>query len=376
MMERPRTPYWEWVEGEGLPVVEGYGIEDVRAVDLVPWPRTGGMGAIVRLYGMEGMSGLYLAEIPPGGALNPEKHLYEEVITVLDGRGFTEILHPDGSKQFFEWGRGSVFAPPLNWEHRLINGGQEPVRFMAVTNAPLIMDMFHNLDFVFASEYRFRDRYDAQAGYFAAGEKRYHAGPTNSNVWETNFIPDIETASIDAYEVKGSGVRITGFEMAGNALIGHMSAWPVGRYHKAHYHGPGTVLLILRSEGYVLIWPKQAGVRPYENGREDDVVEFRWGRGSIYTPPNGWFHQHFNTGPEPALQLAVRYGSRLHPIELHIANRRIDAGSTTSLREGGTLVEYEDEDPEIRRRYEAALRAKGIPCDMPPVTYRSDLVLV
>jgi oxalate decarboxylase/phosphoglucose isomerase-like protein (cupin superfamily) len=269
-----------------------------------------------------------------------------------------------------------VFAPPVNWEHRLINGSQEPVRYMAVTNAPIVMDVFHNTDFVFHSDFQFTDRYDGREGYFTAGETRYRAGRNNSSVWETNFIPDLETASIDMHEAKGSGVQITSFEMSGNSLIGHMSAWPAGRYHKAHYHGPGAVLLILRSEGYVLIWPKEAGARPYENGNEKDVVEFHWKRGSIYTPPAGWFHQHFNTGREPALQLAVRYSGRLHPVEFQVHFRRQEDGSVTSLRDGGTLLEYEDEDPDIRRRYEAALRARGIPCEMPPVAYRSDLVLV
>jgi hypothetical protein len=164
--------------------------------------------------------------------------------------------------------------------------------------------------------------------------------------------------------------------MSENSLIGHISDWPVGHYHKAHYHGPGAVLLILRSEGYVLLWPKDAGARPYQSGRESEVVEFRWKPGSIYTPPSGWFHQHFNTGRERARQFAVRYGGRLHPVEFKIAAKRAEEGVMTSIRDGGTLIEYEDEDPEIRQRYEATLRANGIPCDMPPVVYRSDLLPV
>jgi oxalate decarboxylase/phosphoglucose isomerase-like protein (cupin superfamily) len=376
MIERPPTAYWQWVQSEGLPVVEGHGVEDVRAVELAPWARTGGKGAFVRLYGMEGMTGLYLAEIPPGGALNPEKHMYEKVITILDGRGFTEILHPDGSKQFFEWGRGSVFAPPLNCLHRLINGGQEPVRFMANTNAPLIMDLYHNPEFVFNCDFQFTDRYDAREGYFAVGDRRYRAGAHQANIWETNLIPNVEQALVDSRDAKGSGVKITQFEMSGNTVVGHIADWPVGRYHKAHYHAAGAVLFILRSEGYVLIWPKDAGVRPYENGRERDVVEFHWKPGSIYTPPSGWFHQHLNTGPEPARQLAIRYGSQLHPTEFELTARRAEAGIMLSIREGGTIIEYEDEDPEIRRRYEAALRARGVPCDMPPVVYRADPVAV
>jgi hypothetical protein len=42
-----------------------------------------------------------------------------------------------------------------------------------------------------------------------------------------------------------------------------------------------------------------------------------------------------------------------------------------SVREGGTLIEYEDEDREVRRRFEADLGKKGIRCTMPPVAYRA-----
>jgi hypothetical protein len=42
----------------------------------------------------------------------------------------------------------------------------------------------------------------------------------------------------------------------------------------------------------------------------------------------------------------------------------IRAGVYTSVKKGGTLIEYEDEDPEIRRTYEAELERKGIAPDM------------
>ena len=92
---------------------------------------------------------------------------------------------------------------------------------------------------------------------------------------------------------------ITCFEIAGNSLVGHLSQWPAGLYHKAHYHGPGSVLFGLQSNGYVLLWSKDLGTRPYESGNGDGVVEMSWKDGSVYCPPGGWFHQHFNIGSEP-----------------------------------------------------------------------------
>jgi oxalate decarboxylase/phosphoglucose isomerase-like protein (cupin superfamily) len=366
-----KTAYGKWIRQQGVPVYEGHGLEDVRELCMSSWPRMGGRGAIIQLYGMEGLTGMYVAEIPPGGALEPERHLYEEIICILDGNGAMEIWQEGAPKRSFEWGKYSVFAPPLNCFHRMVNGGREPVRFLAVTNAPLIMDVFHNADFVFNCPYPFKDRYDGEENYFAVGSKRYELD--RQHIWETNFIADVIAASLGARDIKGAGVELTQFELAGNGLIGHVSQWPAGRYHKAHYHGPGAILLGLQSSGYVLLWPKDAGARPYESGNEDQVLELQWREGSVYCPPDKWFHQHFNTGRQPARHLALRYSGRIFPLGMRVAAKVMmqgeDGAPYTSIRDGGTLIEYEDEDPEIRRRYEAALTKTGVANQMPPVRY-------
>ncbi len=124
-MER-MTTYEGWIRQEGIPIVEGYGIEDFREIKREPWSRTGGKGAYIQLKGMEGFTGMYIGEIPPGGLLNPERHIYDEVIYILQGRGATEVWwgNGDGRKVSFEWGEGGVFAVPLNSTHRLYKGGE------------------------------------------------------------------------------------------------------------------------------------------------------------------------------------------------------------------------------------------------------------
>lgn len=360
-----KTAYFKWMKGEGLPVNEGHGVEDVRELPLAPWPRSGGRGCFVQLYGMEGVSGMYVAEIPRGGALEPEKHLYEEVICILEGQGATEVWQEGGPKRMFEWGPYSLFAPPLNTWHRLINGGREPAKFLAITNAPLIMDVFHNPNFVFGCPYEFSDRYRGEEDFFAVGNKRYEQGM--QHVWETNFIPDIKAARLDEREAKGAGVQITQFEVSGNGLIGHISEWPEGRYHKAHYHGPGAVLLGLESSGYVLLWSNESGTQPFQNGHGDEVIQINWKEGGVYCPPNGWYHQHFNTGPGKARHLAVRYGSRIHTLGFMLPGKRQEDGVYLTRKEGGTLIDYDEEDPEIRRRYEAALKKSGVVSRMLPL---------
>ncbi len=358
-----KTPYFKWMGEEGLPIVEGHGVEDVRGLNLVPWRRMGGKGCFINLYGMEGVTGMYIAEIPAGGALEPEKHLYEEVICILVGQGATEVWQDGGAKRMFEWGQHSLFVPPVNAWHRLINGGREPVRFLAVTNAPLLIFVFHRPDFLFNCPYQFSDRYQGEEDYFAMGKKRYEIGM--QHVWETNFIADIQSASLDVREVKGAGVQITQFEASGNGLIGHLSEWPEGNYHKAHYHGPGAILLGLQSSGYVLLWAKEFGPQPFENGHGDQVTQFSWKGGSVYCPPSGWYHQHFNTGPSKARHLAVRTGSRLHSWGFTLPAKRQEDGVYLTSKQGGTLIDYDEEDPEIRRRYEAALKQTGVTSQMP-----------
>ncbi len=364
------TSYELWMRQERVPVCEGYGVEDVRAIARQPWARTGGKGAFIQLRGMEGFTGMYVGEIPPGAALNPERHLYEELIYILEGVGATEVWSAQGAQQKaqFEWQAGSLFAVPLNSWHRLINGSREPVVFLAVTSAPLMLDLLHDTDFVFGCDCDFNQRFDGRPDYFVPSSKREERG--GFMVWDSNFIADARSALVDPSEAKGSGVRITSFDMGGSTLVGHLAEWPVGRYHKAHFHQGGAILLILRSEGYTLMWPQEAGMRPYQRKRENQVVKVDWREASVVSPPTGWFHQHFNTGKEPARQLAFRYSGQSGKYLLGVAKFLNKEGVRTSTREGGTLIEYEDEDPQIRRDYEAALKKESVAMQMPAIAYR------
>jgi mannose-6-phosphate isomerase-like protein (cupin superfamily)/oxalate decarboxylase/phosphoglucose isomerase-like protein (cupin superfamily) len=359
-----KTGYELWLDREGLPVTEGHGVEDIKAIPRGRWDRLGGSGAYVSLDGMFGTTGMYVAEIPPGASLEPERHLYQEIVYILDGQGATEVWQEGKPKQTFEWNEGSLFAPPLNAWHRLHNGSNRPALFLGMTDAPVVFDLFRDPGFVMDCDVTFAERFNGEDSYFSESEQR-SLSASGWMVWETNFVSDARSALLDAAEFKAAGGRLTQFEISGNSLIGHVSEWPAGRYHKAHYHAAGAVLLGLRSEGYVLMWPNQIGPRPFESGHGDEVVRIEWGVGSVYSPPLGWFHQHFNTGKEPARHLALRFGSRKHPVGFHLAGKRMESATSMSIRDGGTLIDYEDEDPEIRRMFERALAERGVPCEMP-----------
>ncbi len=358
------TYHVEWMEKEGIPIYKAAaGIEDVTELPRQPWARMGGLGTFIEMHGPKQIGRLlYVAEIPGGKALEPEKHLYDELIYILRGRGLAEVWHHGKkTKHTFEWGEGSLFAMPLNLWHKMVNGGREPVLFLARTNAPAMINALHNTEFIFNCDYNFTDRYSGKPDFFLATDKRYKT--KRQSFWETNFVPDVRSTFLDDASRKAAGGTTTSFRL-GLGPSPHSSEWPVGRHHKAHYHGPEAVLLVLKSVGYALIWPRQYGVHPFQDGHGDEVIKFNWKPNSMYSSGAGygdWFHQHFNTGPEPARLLAL--GS---------TNRSEYMGNTSVRERGGRMIEYEDEDPEVRRIFMEALRKNGVECTMPPVVYRTD----
>ena len=107
---------------------------------------------------------------------------------------------------------------------------------------------------------------------------------------------------------------------------------------------------------------RSLGSQPYKNGVSDQVVRLDWAPGSIFSPPPNWFHQHFNTGAEPAQTLAFYCGSEQFPM-----SRRTEGAKTprySPAKPTGTLLEFDGDDPSIRRMYEAELAEKGITPDL------------
>ena len=75
-------------------------------------------------------------------------------------------LPGSGAKQSVKWKAGAIIAPPLNSWRVHINRGTQPLRFLCMTNAPVVIDLFHNNDFVFNNDYAFRERFNGEADFF------------------------------------------------------------------------------------------------------------------------------------------------------------------------------------------------------------------
>ncbi|HTD47419.1 MAG TPA: cupin domain-containing protein [bacterium] len=347
-----KSAYERWLESEGIPVVSGVAVPDLRRVEVAPWPRLEARGAYIRLLGAEDTNNAYIAELPPGKTTAPERHLFEEFFYVVDGRGGCEVWNQAGARQAFEWQTGSLFSIPLNCSHRLHNGsGREPARLLGVTTAPLLMNLIHNSEFLFNCPFDFLDRFDGREGYFG-GEGTLYPG----RVWDTNFVADVQRFQLHDWAERGAGGKNVMFEFANNSLCAHISEFPVGTYKKAHRHGPGAHVIILHGEGYSVMWPE--GVR--------DLTDVPWKPGGMFVPPGMWWHQHFNTGPTPARYLAIRWGGAKWKVARYLDIQGVDK----SRKDGGNQIEYEDQDPRIHRMFTERAAARGVPVRMDAFSVR------
>ncbi|MBI4529812.1 MAG: ethanolamine ammonia lyase-activating protein [Deltaproteobacteria bacterium] len=338
------TPYDAWASSQGIDVIKGYFVDDVYTLPLKWWERMGGYGVFINLEGSGYLDDAYVCAIPPGKSLKPQRHLFDAMVYILEGRGATTVWQENGARQSFEWHKGSLFAIPINAGYQHFNGqGDQQVRMVCVTNAPLVFNLFHNEDFVLKNPYVFRDRFSGKNDYFAGVGKLY-----NDRVLETNFVSDVLGIEPIAWNERGKGNATMFFELASSTMGAHTSQFPVGIYKKAHRHGPGAHVLILTGNGYTLLWPE---------GKER--MRVNWGPGSIVVPPEQWFHQHFNSGNKPARYLALKMLSRRYKL----VPGKIK--SDVPLNQGGWQIEYEDEDPEIRRIFEEECAKAGAEVKMP-----------
>lgn len=335
----PPSTYALWRAEEGVPIIPGMIIEDIRGeLPTGEWGRKGVKGAFIDLFGAEESIDCYILDIPARGQTTPERYAFEEEIVVLSGSGATVVWTEDGQKQTFEWKAGSLFSPPINsWRQHFATSAGEPVRLLVMTNAPIIFNLFKSKDFVFNCSHPFKDRFSGKAGFFGADGK---ARP--GLIWESNFIPDIFSFKLQDYSWRGAGGSGAWFDMSGNTLQSHVAEFPVGTYKAAHRHGPGAHILVLSGEGFSLMWE--------EGDAEKQKID--WKAGSLFAPPDMWFHQHFNTGDVPARYFAVHYGYWRVLMK--------DFGPESVHVKLGHQIPYQSEDDEVLATFLSELASNGL----------------
>jgi mannose-6-phosphate isomerase-like protein (cupin superfamily) len=341
--------YSDWLEKEGVKVYEEFYFPSLAKIELGPWERKGGYGAVIHIANRHMPNDCHIVEIKPGGKSEPEHHMYELTVYVVSGRGATTVWHDEKRKQTFEWHAGSLFSLPLNAWYQNFNGsGNEPVRYLAVTNAPPMMRLFGDNDFIFNCDFKFTGRYSGEEEYFSGNGKLF-----NRRIWESNFIANAPDMLLYRWKERGAGGVNAMLEMANNNMKSHISEFPVGTYKKGHRHGPGAHLVLLSgTAGYSLVWTKED---------RSDMIKCDWQVGSmVIVPSDNCYHQHFNSGSTRARYLALRSGDQ----GLNTPKGGGGENADRSLKEGGWQIEYEDEDREIHAIFEKELAAHGAACKM------------
>jgi oxalate decarboxylase/phosphoglucose isomerase-like protein (cupin superfamily) len=345
-----------WMDSLGLPVHSGYYIEDLRGLPLGHWEERGCDAAFIQLEGSQGITETRVQEVPARGVLPPVRLAFDEVVYVAQGRGATTIWRPGGERKSFEWGENSMFLLPRHHFHQFSNtSGSRSARLLHYNYFPLLLSASPD-----PSAFITTNRDDlASPGYVVDLEALY-AEPTlkqiakedvswkrRGAVWVGSFFPDMSAwDKLTESRNRGAGGRSVAMEFPGSEISCHMSMFPPRTYKKAHRHGPGRAIVIPAGEGYSVMW---------EEGK--DKVIAPWKPGSLITPPNKWFHQHFNVGRAPARYLAF------HP------PLQFDGHAEKVEDRARDQIEYVDEDPNVRAMFEGELAKRGLTSVIPDEAY-------
>jgi quercetin dioxygenase-like cupin family protein len=373
--KQPAMPYDRFMEEQEIPIFRGIGVSKVQDLPRKPWKRTGGKGTFIQLYGTEGLWGCYVIEVPGGGALNIEKHLYEKIMFVIDGRGTTEVWW-DGeektTKQTFEWQKGSLFTIPVNAMHRIVNASSSPALLLAGTSEPNVMNLLEDPKFIYNCLYTFKDKYDGSADYFKPKDDLSPDPVRGLAMKKTNILPDIVTCELPLDNRRSPGYRRIEPHMAGNRFYLWIGQHETGRYSKAHFHGSAAILICLSGKGYSYTWPKDIGSQPWEAGKGDQVKRIDYEPvGMISAAPmsGDWFHQHFGVSASPLRLTAWMGPNNARGRKPSVpGEKRLDMGAI-DIRDGGSAIPYDEEDPYIRKEFEETLRKNGAKSRMDPELY-------
>jgi len=343
--------YDRWMESVGIPIHRGFFIEDLRTVELGWWDERQCNAAFIQLMGQEGITSAVVMEIAPGKTLPPVKFALDELIYVLRGRGVSTVWTADGApKKTFEWQDRSLFQIGSNCYLQLGNmRGDRPARLLRYSYLPLATSLVTEPSFYFNNPFQKADSSKQDIDGYSEARLIENGDPSlawggNRVYWFGNFFPDM--AAWDKLTTNRRGGMSVTIMFPNSEMSCHMSVFPTRTYKKAHRHGPGRVIVIPAGEGYSVLW---------EEGKEKIVAP--WHEGSMFVPPNKWFHQHFNVGATPARYLALHPPRQFRGHAEKIEDRAKD------------MIEYVDEDPWIREKFEGDLAKGGLTTLMPQDAY-------
>ncbi|MPZ14011.1 MAG: cupin domain-containing protein [Chloroflexi bacterium] len=351
---RQASPYDVWIESLGLPIHTGYYVEDVRTIELGWWEERQCNTAFLKLAGQEGVTEARITEIPAGATLPPVRFGLDEVVYVVEGRGLATVQGRNGrAAKTFEWQKHSLFLVPRNYTHQFSNvQGNAPARLLHYNYLPTAMAVVPDPGFYLRSPYEGPDVVSEQEVDFYSEAKVVTPSGDSDNrgmaFWVGNFFPNMRSwDQLVPFRGRGAGGHVVWIRYPSTTITNHMSVFPAQTYKKAHRHGPGVVIIIPAGEGYSVMWPE---------GQEKVFIP--WHEGSVFVPPNRWFHQHFNVGSQPGRYLAFHAPRNMSTYSERVEDRARDQ------------IEYPDEDPWIRETFGKELAKRGLTSLLPEIAYQ------
>jgi hypothetical protein len=224
------------------------------------------------------------------------------------------------------------------------------------TNMPYIINLYHNLEYVFNNPFSFKERYSSAMQNFFSDEGKHW----EHRIFETNFIADIRKLALDANPARGHRHLVMQLSMASTSIGMHVAEVHEGTYMTAHRHGAGAHVIAIEGLGYEFLWMPGGE----KNRRRIPLKPY-----AVISPKHNEFHQHFNTGKGPFRMLAFRgQGGR------YGWGRDYERVSSTAQSTDPTAyafnISYEMEEPAIRDEYYRELKKNGITSTLPPVNQR------
>lgn len=347
-----RFTYDQWMDDQGIPIHRGYYIADLRTAELAWWKARGCNAAFIQLVGQEGVTSTRIIEISPGATLTMPKTAFDEIAYSLNGHGLTSIEGVNGGKSQFEWQPHSMFTIPRHRAYQMTNAdGTKPARVLFFNYLPMAMSAVPDPAFYFNNP--FESGHEVTSDFYAEAKmvKPSDAGDAYLGkrvYWYGNFFPNMQAWDrMNDNAHRGGGASTSVYcQFPDTELSAHMSEFGARTYKKAHRHGPGRAIIIPVGEGYSIMW---------EEGKEKVVIP--WHECSMFVPPNRWFHQHFNIGERPARYLAMHPPMQFHGHAEKVTDRAKDQ------------IEYVDEEPEVRQRFEEELAKRGLTSKLDPKVY-------
>ena len=353
---RRELAYDRFIAESGLPILRASHEPDLLAAPTM----------LLQLFGTEGRIGQSLIEIPPSGSTRAEKHLCDEIVLVLSGRGSTE-LRGATSRVVLEWQEGTIFAIPCNASHRFINATNHPARLLCLNNLPAVLNLLDDADAVFANPLMPKLDDDAGAAFDGIEPDRVQ----QLALCRTAIVPDAIGCDLPLDNRLSPAHRQLALGMTGPGLEIWLGEHRPGRYGRARLVAPGQVSVCLQGGGYRLLWPECCGPTPLASGHAAQVIRIALspfcltGQG----PGGGrWFEQDVVTSRNPLRHLTVR----LTPPPGGPPGVELPDLLTTDFDQGGAIVPYWREDPAMRPQHAAELAALGLPNRMREVDYQAE----